>query len=100
MRVQGGEVGRYFADPTAVTDSGCEIGAGCKIWHFSHVMRGSRIGCNCNLGQNVVISPGVQIGDRVKIQHNQHVHTGAELHDDVCAEPSIGCTHVINPPTT
>lgn len=97
MTVQVGEVARYFADPTAVIDSGCEIGAGCKIWHFSHVMRGSRIGCNCNLGQNVVISPGVQIGDRVKIQNNVSVYTGVELQDDVFCGPSMVFTNVINP---
>jgi len=88
---------KYFADPTAVVDGGCEIGAGTKIWHFSHVMRGSRIGCNCNLGQNVVISPGVKIGDRVKIQNNVSVYTGVEVQDDVFCGPSIVFTNVINP---
>jgi UDP-2-acetamido-3-amino-2,3-dideoxy-glucuronate N-acetyltransferase len=88
---------QYFADPTAVIDGGSEIGAGTKIWHFSHVMTGSRIGCNCNLGQNVVISPGVRIGDRVKIQNNVSVYTGVELEDDVFCGPSMVFTNVINP---
>jgi UDP-2-acetamido-3-amino-2,3-dideoxy-glucuronate N-acetyltransferase len=88
---------KYFSDPTAVIDSGSEIGAGSKIWHFSHVMTGSRIGCNCNLGQNVVISPGVRIGDRVKIQNNVSVYTGVELEDDVFCGPSMVFTNVINP---
>ena len=87
----------YFADPTAVIDSGSEIGPGTKIWHFSHVMAGSRIGRNCNLGQNVVISPGVRIGDRVKIQNNVSVYTGVELEDDVFCGPSMVFTNVINP---
>ena len=43
----------YFAHGTAVIDDGCEIGAGTRIWHFSHIMSGARIGNNCNLGQNV-----------------------------------------------
>jgi len=88
---------KYFADPTAVIDSGCEIGLGSKIWHFSHVMSGSRIGRNCNLGQNVVISPDVKIGDRVKIQNNVSVYTGVELEDDVFCGPSMVFTNVINP---
>jgi UDP-2-acetamido-3-amino-2,3-dideoxy-glucuronate N-acetyltransferase len=88
---------KYFADPTAVIDSATEIGLGTKIWHFSHVMSGSRIGCNCNLGQNVVISPGVRIGDRVKIQNNVSVYTGVELEDDVFCGPSMVFTNVINP---
>jgi UDP-2-acetamido-3-amino-2,3-dideoxy-glucuronate N-acetyltransferase len=88
---------KYLADPTAVIDSGSEIGLGTKIWHFSHVMTGSRIGCYCNLGQNVVISPGVRIGDRVKIQNNVSVYTGVELEDDVFCGPSMVFTNVINP---
>ncbi|MBY0433927.1 MAG: N-acetyltransferase, partial [Cyclobacteriaceae bacterium] len=55
----------YFAHETAVVDPGCEIGEGTKIWHFSHVMPGSKIGRSCNIGQNVVISPGVILGDNV-----------------------------------
>lgn len=87
----------YFADRTAVIDSGCEIGSGTKIWHFSHVMNGARIGRNCNLGQNVVVSPGVSIGDRVKIQNNVSVYTGVVLEDDVFCGPSMVFTNVINP---
>lgn len=90
-------VTKYFADPTAVIDSGSEIGLGTKIWHFSHVMAGSRIGCDCNLGQNVVISPSVRIGNRVKIQNNVSVYTGVELEDDVFCGPSMVFTNVINP---
>jgi UDP-2-acetamido-3-amino-2,3-dideoxy-glucuronate N-acetyltransferase len=98
MRVQVRERTRkYFADPTAVLDSGCEIGSGTRIWHFSHVMRGSWIGRDCNLGQNVVISPGVRIGDRVKIQNNVSVYTGVELEDGVFCGPSMVFTNVINP---
>ena len=88
---------RYFADPTAVIDSDSEIGPGTKVWHFSHVMAGARIGCNCNLGQNVVISPGVRIGDRVKIQNNVSIYSGVELEDDVFCGPSMVFTNVINP---
>lgn len=88
---------RYFADSTAVIDSGCEIGAGTKIWHFCHVMSGARIGKNCNLGQNVVISPNVSVGDGVKIQNNVSVYTGVELEDQVFCGPSVVFTNVINP---
>lgn len=87
----------YFAHPTAVIDPDCEIGRGTKIWHFSHVMTGSRIGEGCNFGQNVVISPGVRIGNNVKIQNNVSVYTGVELEDDVFCGPSMVFTNVINP---
>jgi UDP-2-acetamido-3-amino-2,3-dideoxy-glucuronate N-acetyltransferase len=80
-----------------VIDHACEIGEGTKIWHFSHIMAGSRLGRNCNLGQNVVISPDVRIGSNVKIQNNVSVYTGVELEDDVFCGPSMVFTNVINP---
>jgi UDP-2-acetamido-3-amino-2,3-dideoxy-glucuronate N-acetyltransferase len=87
----------YYAHPTAVVDQPCQIGAGTKIWHFSHVMSGAKLGKNCNLGQNVLISPEVIIGNNVKIQNNVSVYTGVELENDVFCGPSMVFTNVINP---
>lgn len=87
----------YFAHETACIDDGAEVGAGTKIWHFSHVMPKSKLGKKCNLGQNVVISPGCIIGDNVKIQNNVSVYTGVMLEDDVFCGPSMVFTNVINP---
>jgi UDP-2-acetamido-3-amino-2,3-dideoxy-glucuronate N-acetyltransferase len=87
----------YFVHPTAVVDEPCEIGEGTKIWHFSHIMAGSKLGKRCNLGQNVVISPGVIIGSNVKIQNNVSIYTGVELEDDVFCGPSMVFTNVSTP---
>jgi len=88
---------KYFAHSSAVIDSGCEIGPGTKIWHFSHIMSGSKIGARCNLGQNVVVSPECKIGDNVKIQNNVSIYTGVELEDNVFCGPSMVFTNVLNP---
>lgn len=87
----------YFVHESSFVDDGAEVGEGTKIWHFCHVMTGSRIGRKCNIGQNVVISPGVVIGDNVKIQNNVSVYTGVTLADDVFCGPSMVFTNVINP---
>jgi len=87
----------FFAHETAVVDEGCEIGAGTKIWHFSHIMSGCVIGESCNIGQNVVISPSVRLGRNVKIQNNVSVYTGVICEDDVFLGPSMVFTNVINP---
>ncbi len=87
----------YFAHETAVIDSGCRIGKGTRIWHFSHIMSGCEIGENCNIGQNVVISPDVILGKNVKIQNNVSVYTGVICEDDVFLGPSMVFTNVINP---
>jgi UDP-2-acetamido-3-amino-2,3-dideoxy-glucuronate N-acetyltransferase len=87
----------YFVHESSFIDEPCEIGEGTKIWHFSHVMAGSKIGRRCNIGQNVVISPEVRIGDNVKLQNNVSVYTGVELEDDVFCGPSMVFTNVTNP---
>ena len=87
----------YFSHDTAVIDEGCSIGSGTKIWHFSHIMAGSVVGENCNLGQNVVIASGVVLGNNVKVQNNVSVYTGVICEDDVFLGPSCVFTNVINP---
>jgi UDP-2-acetamido-3-amino-2,3-dideoxy-glucuronate N-acetyltransferase len=87
----------YFAHQTAVIDQGCTIGAGTKIWHFSHIMTGCAIGENCNLGQNVVVSPQVVLGNNVKVQNNVSIYTGVTCDDEVFLGPSMVFTNVINP---
>ncbi len=88
---------RYYAHPTATIDAGCEIGEGTKIWHYSHVMPGARVGRGCNFGQNVLVARDVVIGNNVKIQNNVSVYEGVVLEDDVFCGPSMVFTNVINP---
>ncbi len=87
----------YFSHETAVIDEDCEIGAGTKIWHFSHIMPRCIIGENCNIGQNVVISHEVVLGKNVKVQNNVSIYTGVICEDDVFLGPSMVFTNVINP---
>lgn len=87
----------FFAHETAVIDEGCEIAAGVKIWHFSHIMPKCKIGRNCNIGQNVVVSPGVVLGVNVKVQNNVSIYTGVICEDDVFLGPSMVFTNITNP---
>ena len=90
----------FFVHPTTVVDEGCDIGQGTKIWHFSHILKGSKIGRKCTLGQNVVLGPSVTIGNNVKIQNNVSVYEGVTLEDDVFCGPSMAFTNVFNPRST
>jgi UDP-2-acetamido-3-amino-2,3-dideoxy-glucuronate N-acetyltransferase len=87
----------YYIDKFAVVDDNVEIGEGTKIWHFSHVQSGSKIGKKCVLGQNVNIGNNVMIGNFVKIQNNVSVYEGVELEDYVFCGPSMVFTNIIDP---
>ena len=87
----------FFAHESSYIDDGAEVGEDSRIWHFSHVMSGAKVGRRCNIGQNVVISPGVVIGDDVKIQNNVSVYTGVTLEDGVFCGPSMVFTNVATP---
>lgn len=87
----------YSAHASACIDAPVSIGDGTKIWHFCHILPGTRIGERCNIGQNVVIGPDVSIGNRCKIQNNVSVFKGVTLEDGVFCGPSMVFTNVINP---
>jgi UDP-2-acetamido-3-amino-2,3-dideoxy-glucuronate N-acetyltransferase len=87
----------YFAHESAFIDKGARVGAGTKVWHYSHVMGGAEIGQNCSLGQNVFVANQVRIGNNVKIQNNVSVYEGVTLEDYVFCGPSMVFTNVRTP---
>ena len=87
----------YYINKYAVVDDNVEIGEGTKIWHFTHVQSGSKIGKKCILGQNVNIANNVKIGNFVKIQNNVSVYEAVELEDYVFCGPSMVFTNILNP---
>lgn len=87
----------HFIHPTAVVDMPSEIGAGTKIWHFSHILPNVRIGRKCIFGQNCQVGEKVRIGSNVKVQNNVSIYTGTEIEDDVFLGPSCVLTNVTNP---
>jgi UDP-2-acetamido-3-amino-2,3-dideoxy-glucuronate N-acetyltransferase len=91
------ELQPYYKHETAIVDQGCEIGKGTKVWHFSHILSGSKIGEDCVIGQNVMIGPDVVIGDKCKIQNNVSLYKGITLEDGVFCGPSCVFTNVYNP---
>lgn len=87
----------FYNHPTAIVNEAAQIGAGTKIWHFSHVREKTKIGTGCVLGQNVYVGPDTVIGNNVHIQNNVSVYDQVELEDDVFCGPSMVFTNVINP---
>lgn len=83
--------------PTAVVDDGAEIGSGSRIWHFSHVCSGAKIGTDVSIGQGVFVGNRVTIGDRCKVQNNVSVYDNVTLEQGVFCGPSMVFTNVHNP---
>lgn len=87
----------YFVHPTSIVDDDVEIGEGTKIWHFSHIQSGARIGKNCSFGQNVNVSNNVKTGDGCKVQNNVSLYEGVELGNYVFCGPSCVFTNDLTP---
>ena len=88
---------KYYNHPSAVIDKGASIGAETKIWHFSHISSGAKIGKGVSIGQNVYIANNVVIGDGCKIQNNVSIYDNVFLEDEVFCGPSMVFTNVYNP---
>ena len=87
----------YFIHASSFVDDHVEIGEGTKVWHFSHIQGGTRIGRNCVFGQNVNVGNNVVIGNYCKIQNNVSIYEGVELEDYVFCGPSMVFTNIVDP---
>jgi UDP-2-acetamido-3-amino-2,3-dideoxy-glucuronate N-acetyltransferase len=90
-------VSNYYVHESSHVDDDVAIGEGTKIWHFCHVLSGSRIGKGCIIGQNCMIGPDVSIGEKCKFQNNISVYKGVTIEDEVFCGPSCVFTNVYNP---
>jgi len=87
----------YFKHESAYIDDNCTIGEGTKIWHFTHIQSGAKIGKMCVFGQNVNVGNNVTIGDYCKIQNNVSIYEGVTLEDYVFCGPSMVFTNILDP---
>jgi len=87
----------YYVNEHAIVDDNVEIGEGTKVWHFSHIQSGSKIGKKCVFGQNVNVGNNVSIGDFCKVQNNVSIYEGVTLEDYVFCGPSMVFTNILDP---
>ncbi len=91
------ETPHFYVHPSSFVDDDVVIGDGTKIWHFSHIMSGARIGARCSFGQNVNVGNNVIVGDGCKVQNNVSLYEGVILEEDVFCGPSCVFTNDLNP---
>lgn len=73
------------------------IGEGTRIWQFSVVLPGAKIGSNCNICAQVFIENDVVIGDNVTIKNGVQLWDGLRVADNVHIGPNVTFTNVLYP---
>lgn len=86
-----------FVHPSAIVEPGAELAEGVRVWHFSHVLAGARIGRNSMLGQGCYVAAGARLGSGVRVQNGVSLYDGVELEDDVFVGPHAVFTNVKRP---
>jgi UDP-3-O-[3-hydroxymyristoyl] glucosamine N-acyltransferase len=69
------------------------IGTGTRVWEFTHVLAGARIGRDCNLNSHVFVENDVVLGDRVTVKCGVYLWDGVRLEDDVFVGPNATFTN-------
>jgi UDP-2-acetamido-3-amino-2,3-dideoxy-glucuronate N-acetyltransferase len=82
----------YFVHPAGICESST-IGSGTRIWAFSHVLPGARVGSECNICDHVFIENDVSLGDRVTIKSGVQLWDGIRVGDDVFIGPNATFTN-------
>jgi acetyltransferase-like isoleucine patch superfamily enzyme len=85
-----------FKHPLSLVESE-SIGDGTRIWAWAHVMKGARIGADCNIGEHCFIESGVVLGDRVTVKNGVAVWEGVTAEDDVFLGPNAVLTNDLRP---
>lgn len=74
-----------------------DVGAGTRVWAFAHVMKGARVGRDCNVGDHAFIESGAVVGDRVTVKNAVQLWDKVTVEDDVFLGPNMIFTNDRNP---
>ncbi|MFN7974956.1 MAG: acyltransferase [Acidobacteriota bacterium] len=84
-----------------------DVGARTRIWAFAHVMRGARVGSDCNVGDHAYIEAGAVVGNGVTVKNGVMIWDKVTIEDDVFIGPGAVFTndptpraHTKKPPST
>ena len=83
---------QIFAHPESRVESS-DIGARTRVWAFAHILKGARIGSDCNVCDHTFIEGGAVVGDRVTLKCGVQLWDGVTLEDDVFVGPNATFTN-------
>ena len=70
-----------------------DIGSGSRIWQFSVVLAGAKIGQDCNICSHCFIENDVLVGDRVTVKCSVQLWDGLRIGNDVFIGPNVTFTN-------
>lgn len=74
-----------------------KIGKNTYVWQFSVILKGAKIGENCNVNANCFIENDVIIGNNVTIKSGVQIWDGVTLEDNVFVGPNVTFTNDLVP---
>ena len=69
------------------------IGEKTKIWQYVVILKGARIGKNCNLNAHTFVENDVIIGDNVTLKSGVYIWDGTIIEDNVFVGPNATFTN-------
>jgi UDP-2-acetamido-3-amino-2,3-dideoxy-glucuronate N-acetyltransferase len=77
----------YWIHARALCET-ASVGAGTRVWAFSHILSGAVLGRDCNISDGVFIESDVVLGDRVTVKNGVQLWNGLRVGDDVLIGPN------------
>ncbi|WP_339023315.1 acyltransferase [Aeromonas salmonicida] len=74
-----------------------DIGDKTRVWQFSVILAGAKIGRECNICAHTLIENDVNVGDRVTVKSGVYIWDGITIEDDVFIGPCVAFTNDKNP---
>jgi UDP-2-acetamido-3-amino-2,3-dideoxy-glucuronate N-acetyltransferase len=81
-----------FVHPQGICESD-EVGEGTRVWAFAHVMKGARVGRQCNIGEGSFVESGAIIGDHCTVKNGVSVWDRVTVEDHCFLGPACVFTN-------
>ncbi|MFD1050650.1 hypothetical protein ACFQ1S_36555, partial [Kibdelosporangium lantanae] len=85
-----------FVHPNGLCES-TDVGAGTRVWAFAHVLRGAKVGRDCNICDGAFVENEAVLGDNVTVKNNVLVFNGVTCEDNVFLGPNVVFTNDMRP---
>ncbi|WP_169083623.1 acyltransferase [Paenibacillus sp. PL91] len=86
----------YFKHEQALVETD-NIGDDTRVWAFTHILSGAKIGKNCNINDHTFIENDVVLGDNVTVKSGVYIWDGVRISDNVFIGPNVTFTNDLNP---